>query len=77
MENKFQKYKDLYYRYLPSKDWWEIVYDAGPKVNPVIWRFKGSEYRIDQCFDMVYGELRAMAQMIKRHSDFLIWGDKK
>ena len=75
MENRFQKYKDLYYRYLPSMNVWEILFDYKKGVST--WRYNADEYRIDQCFDMVYDELRAMALMIKRHNDFLIWGDKK
>lgn len=64
MENRFQRYKGLYYRYLPSKNIWQILYDrTGNKdaqrtmETEYVFNFNADLRRLDECFEFVFDEI--------------------
>jgi hypothetical protein len=72
MENKFQKYQKLHYRYLSSRDVWEILFDTG--VGMHLYTFYSTRFRLDQCLDIVNMELKSLNNMAKQYENDLLWG---
>lgn len=74
MENEFQEYKGLCYRYMPSYNCWEITNCLHYNIASV-WRYCADHYRLDQCLELTQRDLDALADLRKKFEYDLIWGD--
>lgn len=54
MENKLQKYKDIWYMYIPSIDVWAIT--DGPNWSIATVSYYSNQYRIDQAIEQFINE---------------------
>ena len=75
MENKFQKYRYFEYRYLPSRNVWQVLYDH--QGQEFLHTFDGDKYRIDQCIDIADTHIKEWYKLHKEFNTTLYNGQKE